>query len=307
MASPIELDAMRHAIALSAHGLGTTSPNPPVGCVILDANGRIAGQGYHQRKGEAHAEVQALRAAGPSAQGGTAVVTLEPCNHVGRTPACRQALIDAGIARVVIAVLDPTSREEGGAAALRAAGVEVELDVLADEALLVLAPWLRALTTHRPVVTWTYRLSPDGITAALGRVADADSLQVRTDAVLHEDGKLEEGTSGGHGSGVLQLPSPPLPNQAETALRLLYQDGVRTLLLSGGPEVAEPYRRAGLVDELVIYTESSGPASRPTADAPWVVPLWPSGFRLHNITRLGQYVRITAKPPTSNRGLLSGH
>jgi diaminohydroxyphosphoribosylaminopyrimidine deaminase/5-amino-6-(5-phosphoribosylamino)uracil reductase len=86
---------MRLAIALSARGLGTTSPNPPVGCVILDPDGAVVGVGYHQRKGEWHAEVHALAAAGERARGGTAAVTLEPCNHVGRTPACRQALLSS--------------------------------------------------------------------------------------------------------------------------------------------------------------------------------------------------------------------
>ncbi|WP_345409925.1 bifunctional diaminohydroxyphosphoribosylaminopyrimidine deaminase/5-amino-6-(5-phosphoribosylamino)uracil reductase RibD [Nonomuraea salmonea] len=113
---------MRRAIALSALGLGTTSPNPSVGCVILDEDGRVVGEGFHRRKGEAHAEGNALAAAGPEARGGTAVVTLEPCNHVGRAPACRALLIEAGIARVVVAVIDPTSRGEGGVAALRQAG-----------------------------------------------------------------------------------------------------------------------------------------------------------------------------------------
>jgi len=114
MASVREIDAMRLAIALSARGLGTTSPNPPVGCVILDAHAEIVGTGYHQRKGEPHAETYALAAAGRRAEGGTAVVTLEPCNHVGRTPACRQAFLDAKVARVVIALIDPnwaTSRD----------------------------------------------------------------------------------------------------------------------------------------------------------------------------------------------------
>lgn len=119
MASPAELAVMRRAIALSAAGLGTTSPNPPVGCVLLDPSGQIIGEGYHERKGEPHAEAQALAAAGPLADGATAVVTLEPCNHQGRTPPCCQALIDAGIRRAVIAVIDPTSRGEGGVAVTR--------------------------------------------------------------------------------------------------------------------------------------------------------------------------------------------
>src|SRR5580693_936415 len=156
MAVPAELAAMRRAVALSAAGLGTTSPNPPVGCVVLDPRGQIAGEGYHERKGEAHAETQALAAAGTDAEGGTAVVTLEPCNHHGRTPPCRQALIDARVSRVVIAVIDPTSRGEGGAAALRAAGVDVEVGVLAGEARVVLGPWLAPLEADRPWIIWPY-------------------------------------------------------------------------------------------------------------------------------------------------------
>ncbi len=100
--------------------------NPPVGCVILDTNGHLVGEGYHERKGEPHAETQALAAASDRAGGGSAIVTLEPCNHFGRAPPCRQALIEAGVARVIISVMDPTSRGEGGAAALRRAGVDVE-------------------------------------------------------------------------------------------------------------------------------------------------------------------------------------
>ncbi|MGH3916627.1 MAG: bifunctional diaminohydroxyphosphoribosylaminopyrimidine deaminase/5-amino-6-(5-phosphoribosylamino)uracil reductase RibD [Pseudonocardiaceae bacterium] len=152
MASLLELDAMRRAVALSAFGFGATSPNPPVGCVILDANGRIVGEGYHQRKGESHAEVNALAAAGEQAKEGTVVVTLEPCNHHGRTPPCHQALLDAGIVRTVIGIIDPTSRGPGGAARLRQAGVDIEIGVLADEALLVLGPWLTALRIARPLV-----------------------------------------------------------------------------------------------------------------------------------------------------------
>ena len=97
MATVIETAAMRSAIALSALGVGTTSPNPPVGCVILDSSQQVVGQGYHHRKGEPHAEALALDEAGARTRGGTAVVTLEPCNHHGRTPACHAALIEAGI------------------------------------------------------------------------------------------------------------------------------------------------------------------------------------------------------------------
>ena len=108
--SVTDVDAMRRAVALAARGLGSASPNPVVGCVILDAAGRPAGEGFHQRAGGPHAEIHALRAAGERARGGTAYVTLEPCDHTGRTGPCSQALVDAGLARVVYAVADPTPR-----------------------------------------------------------------------------------------------------------------------------------------------------------------------------------------------------
>ncbi len=127
MASTVEIDAMRRAVDLAARGLGTTSPNPVVGAVVLDASGRVVGEGFHARAGGPHAEVAALAVAGDAARGGTAVVTLEPCNHTGRTGPCAQALLDAGIARVVLAVRDPHRAAAGGAQTLLDAGVAVEV------------------------------------------------------------------------------------------------------------------------------------------------------------------------------------
>ena len=111
MATPNELTGMRRAIAISAQGLGTTSPNPPVGCVILDRDGVPVGEGYHLRKGRPPRRGERAHRSGERAEGGTAVVTLEPCNHHGRTPPCRQALIDAKVSRVLMAVMDPTHAE----------------------------------------------------------------------------------------------------------------------------------------------------------------------------------------------------
>src|SRR3984885_15524973 len=141
MATLAEIAAMRRTIAVTTAVLSTTSPNPPVGCVVIGADGQIVGEGFHERKGEPHAEAQALAAAGDLANGATAIVTLEPCNHQGRTPPCRQVLIDAGVRRGVIALADPTPRGEGGTAALRAAGIAVDTETLADEALTVPASW----------------------------------------------------------------------------------------------------------------------------------------------------------------------
>ena len=123
---PVDLEAaMARAVDLAGRALGRTSPNPVVGCVILDADGRLVGEGLHERAGGPHAEVAALADAGDRARGGTAVVTLEPCRHTGRTGPCAQALVDAGIARVVIAVPDPTETAGGGADLLRRHGIEV--------------------------------------------------------------------------------------------------------------------------------------------------------------------------------------
>jgi diaminohydroxyphosphoribosylaminopyrimidine deaminase / 5-amino-6-(5-phosphoribosylamino)uracil reductase len=200
VATATETDAMRRAVELSARELGCTAPNPVVGCVILDASGAVAGEGRHRRAGGPHAEVHALSAAGPAARGGTAVVTLEPCNHTGRTGPCAQALIEAGVARVVYAVADPSAAAAGGARTLRAAGIEVEGGVLADEARAVNVAWLTAMRAGRPYVRWKYAATLDGriaaadgtsrwITSAESR-RDVHRLRAEADAVVVGSGTL---------------------------------------------------------------------------------------------------------------------
>jgi diaminohydroxyphosphoribosylaminopyrimidine deaminase/5-amino-6-(5-phosphoribosylamino)uracil reductase len=162
-----EDEAMRRAVALAARGLGTTSPNPVVGAVLLDAAGEVVGEGFHAYAGGPHAEIVALAQAGERARGGTAVVTLEPCNHTGRTGPCAQALIGAGITRVVIAVDDPTPVAAGGAATLRDAGVHVVTGVRRAEAEAGNIAWLTAVRRGRPYVTWKYAATLDGRSAAL--------------------------------------------------------------------------------------------------------------------------------------------
>ena len=159
-------EAMSRAIALAARGLGTTSPNPVVGCVLLSAEGEVVGEGFHAYAGGPHAEIVALAQAGERARGGTAVVTLEPCNHTGRTGPCAQALINAGIVRVVIAVDDPTPVAAGGAATLRDAGVRVETGVGRAPAEEGNVAWLTAVRRGRPYVTWKYAATLDGRSAA---------------------------------------------------------------------------------------------------------------------------------------------
>lgn len=192
--APDELAAMRRALELADRGQGCTSPNPVVGCVVLDAEGRTVGEGWHQRAGGPHAEVHALAEAGEDARGGTAVVTMEPCDHTGRTGPCSRALIDAGVARVVYAVADPNAQAAGGSRTLAEAGVDTECGLLAAEAQQVNAAWLTSVQHGRPYVTWKYAASLDGrvaaadgssrwITAPEAR-ADVHLLRARSDAVL---------------------------------------------------------------------------------------------------------------------------
>ena len=166
-ATDAEVAAMQHAADLARSVSGRTSPNPPVGAVILDASGHRVGEGVTQPAGAAHAEVVALAEADAAARGGTAVVTLEPCNHTGRTGPCTEALLAAGIRRVIYAVADPNPEAAGGAHRLHEEGVEVVGGV--GEELVrsgALGPWLQSVALSRPFVTWKFASTLDGRSAA---------------------------------------------------------------------------------------------------------------------------------------------
>lgn len=201
MQQPVTIEwAMTRAVELAARGLGRTAPNPVVGCVVLDAAGAVVGEGWHSRAGGPHAEVEALAAAGDAARGGTAVVTLEPCRHTGRTGPCTSALLAAGVARVVVAVPDPTETAGGGADLLRRNGVEVVEGVGRATAEHGNRAWLHAVRTGRPWVTWKLATTLDGrtsaadgtsrwITGATARAA-VHRLRAERDAVLVGAGTL---------------------------------------------------------------------------------------------------------------------
>jgi diaminohydroxyphosphoribosylaminopyrimidine deaminase/5-amino-6-(5-phosphoribosylamino)uracil reductase len=155
---------MRRALDLARKGWGQTAPNPMVGAVVVQ-NGEIIGEGYHARYGEAHAEVNALDAARGRTRGATIYVTLEPCNHHGKTPPCTNAIIDAGVARVVAAVRDPSIVAAGGAERLRNAGIQVDIGVQRDAACELNAPFFAAHKYHRPWVTLKLAVSADGAVA----------------------------------------------------------------------------------------------------------------------------------------------
>jgi diaminohydroxyphosphoribosylaminopyrimidine deaminase/5-amino-6-(5-phosphoribosylamino)uracil reductase len=191
---------MRDAIALAARAIGQTSPNPVVGCVVLDADGTPVGRGFHEYAGGPHAEVVALREAGDRARGGTLVVTLEPCDHQGRTGPCSQAVLAAGLRRVVYAVGDPSGRAQGGGRRLAAAGLSVESGLLAAEAERVNAEWLTYARLRRPHVTWKFAATLDGRSAAAdgtspwitGAAAreDVHRLRARVDAIIAGSGTV---------------------------------------------------------------------------------------------------------------------
>ncbi|MEN3538550.1 bifunctional diaminohydroxyphosphoribosylaminopyrimidine deaminase/5-amino-6-(5-phosphoribosylamino)uracil reductase RibD [Microbispora sp. ZYX-F-249] len=222
---------MRRAIALAARGLGGTSPNPVVGCVVLDSSGEIAGEGFHAYAGGPHAEVVALREAGGRARGGTAYVTLEPCDHTGRTGPCTAALLEAGVARVVVAVSDPNPKAAGGAATLRRHGVVVDEGVLTAEAEEVNAAWLTFVRAGRPYVTWKFAATVDGRSAAEDGTsqwitspearADVHLLRAASDAVVA-------------GIGTVLADDPrltarvPTPSRAAPVLRVVVDPGART-------------------------------------------------------------------------------
>ncbi len=156
---------MERALRLAARGIGRTRPNPVVGCVIV-ADGKVVGRGFHMRAGEPHAEVFALEDAGEKARGATAYVTLEPCSHTGRTPPCAEALIAAGVKRVVAAMTDPNPKVAGrGMKMLQEAGIETEVGVLEEKARMYNRPFVTWITKGRPMLTLKLAASLDGKTA----------------------------------------------------------------------------------------------------------------------------------------------
>ncbi|NYJ07908.1 bifunctional diaminohydroxyphosphoribosylaminopyrimidine deaminase/5-amino-6-(5-phosphoribosylamino)uracil reductase RibD [Petropleomorpha daqingensis] len=288
--TPPEREAMARARELAAAVLGSTSPNPPVGAVVLAADGTVAGEGATAPPGGPHAEVHALAQAGERARGGTAVVTLEPCAHTGRTGPCADALLAAGIARVVVAVPEPTELAGGGAARLRAAGVEVLEGVERAEAEDgALASWLTGVREHRPRVVWKVAATLDGRVAAadgssrwitgpearaeVHRLrAGCDAVVVGSGTALTDDPQLTVRDVEGARqplrvvvdrrgrlpatARVLDDAAPTHVSSAATPRALLdelFARDVRRLLLEGGPTLAAAFLRDGLVDEIVMH------------------------------------------------------
>lgn len=292
--SPAENAAMRRALTLAATPGVPLGPNPRVGCVLLAPDGTVLAEGYHRGAGTAHAEAAALATARETAidvRGATAVVTLEPCNHTGRTGPCAQALLDAGIARVVFAQRDPNAEAAGGAETLRAGGVEVESGLLAAEALELNRVWSFALSHQRPFVTWKFAATLDGRSAAADGTsrwissraarldthrlrALSDTMLVGTNTVVLDDPRLTVRDADDRPLAVQPLravmgerdldPASVVFDGAAPSLHLRTRDPRaalaelhrlerRHVFLEGGPTLAAAFLSAGLVDEIVVY------------------------------------------------------
>ncbi|HET7768669.1 MAG TPA: bifunctional diaminohydroxyphosphoribosylaminopyrimidine deaminase/5-amino-6-(5-phosphoribosylamino)uracil reductase RibD [Chloroflexota bacterium] len=247
--------AMARAVALGESGRRTSAPNPWVGCVLV-RRGAVVGEGFHRAAGEPHAEALALRAAGERAQGATAYVTLEPCAHHGRTPPCADALVAAGIERVVVAVLDPDPRVAGrGVARLRAAGVSVEVGVGSDEVGRSLAPYLHQRRTGRPYCVLKAAVSLDGRTAA----ADGSSRWITGPAARGDAHALRAASQAvvvGAGTALADAPSLTVRDAPEPRDR----QPLRVLLDTRGRVPASgPLFDTDLAPTLVVTTERADP------------------------------------------------
>jgi diaminohydroxyphosphoribosylaminopyrimidine deaminase/5-amino-6-(5-phosphoribosylamino)uracil reductase len=312
---------MRRAMHLAAAVRGTTSPNPWVGCVLSTGH-----EGATQPPGGPHAEAVALAAAGEAARGAAAWVTLEPCSHQGRTPPCADALIEAGVARVVVGIEDPDPRVRSqGIERLRAAGVEVEVGICADEVREQLAPYLKHRRTGRPWVVLKLAASLDGRTAApdgssrwiTGEAARADAHRLRamSDAVLVGAGtvraddpsltvRLVPAVAGDPLRVVLGRapadakvhPALELEGDVGDVLDELGRRGVLQLLVEGGASVAHAFHSQGLVDRYVVYLAPvlfGGDDARGLfagAGAPTIDDVWRG--RIVSVERLGDDLRV---------------
>lgn len=283
-------EAMKLAIEHSYQVKGTTYPNPPVGAVIVDQEGRVVGVGATQPAGGEHAEVIALRRAGGLAAGGIAVITMEPCNHYGKTPPCVNALIEARVGTVIFALNDPNGIAGGGAGRLNAAGLQVRSGIMADQvAAGPLREWLHKQRTGFPHVTWKYATSIDGRSAAADgssqwissdaaradlhrRRAIADAIVVGTGTVLADDPVLTARLPDGSLAPQQPLrvvvgrreipPDAKVLNDDSRTMVIRTREPVEVLraladrtdvLLEGGPTLAGAFLRAGAINRILAY------------------------------------------------------
>ena len=305
------------ALELAERGRGSTHPNPVVGAVVVRA-GEVVGEGWHERAGGPHAEVVALEAARERARGADLYVTLEPCAHHGRTPPCVDAILTAGVARVVVGASDPNPKTDGqGFERLRAAGVDVEVveGEPAASARRQNEAWRTWIAEGRPFVTYKVAVTLDGrvtvpgerwvtgeesrlrvhelraasdaVAVGMGTVrADSPRLDARDVPVQRQPRRLAFGHGPLPEGSELELVSGPL----EDELRRLGTEGVQSLLLEGGPTLAMSFLRAGLVDKLLLFVAPLVSGSGPRWMDALAEPLTVAGFETE---RIGADVLLT--------------
>lgn len=318
---------MQAAVAAAAGVRATAHPNPWVGCTIV-ADGELVATGATQPPGQAHAEVEALRVAGDRARGATAYVTLEPCSHTGRTAPCADALLDAGVARVVVALTDPDPRVGGaGIRRLRDGGVVVDVGCGAQVVAAQLAPYLHQRRTGRPYVVLKLAATLDGRTAAPDRTsqwitgpvarADAHRLRAESDSVVvgagtvrdddptltarDADGPDPERVVLGRAPEAARVhPCTEWDGRVEDLLDELGRRGHVQTLFEGGATVAGSLHRARLVDRYVVYLAPAllggddAPGLFRGAGAATIAEAWRG--RIDAVTQLGADLRIDLVP-----------
>ena len=276
--SPADYRFMARALTLARRGLYSTDPNPRVGCVLV-REGAIVGEGWHQRAGEPHAEVNALNAAGALAGGATVYVTLEPCCHHGRTPPCTDALLNAGISRLVAAMPDPNPQVAGrGLAILRDAGVTVDCGLLEAEAQALNPGFIQRMTTNRPFVRVKLAMSLDGRTA----LASGESQWITGEAARQDVQRLRARSSAIlSGIGTVLADDPGLnvrlPEATRQPLRVMLDSNLRT------PPTAQILRLPGSV---LIFTAVADPVTQ--------APLRAVGAEIIVVPRTGQGLDLRA-------------
>ena len=277
--SSLDTQLMAKALRLAQKGQFTTSPNPNVGCVLADAHGQIVGQGWHQQAGTAHAEVHALAEAGAKAKGASAYVTLEPCSHTGRTSPCADALIEAGVSKVIVAMVDPNPLVAGkGLAKLAAAGIDVFDGLLQQQAEKLNRGFIKRMTQGTPWVTVKLASSLDGKTAlANGQSQWITSAQARQDVQRHR----AKSCAILSGSGTVLADDPALNvRYQETGLKkdVLAPENLRQplrVILDGRNQLHGAVRLFTLPGDILIIN------SRPNADLPEAVQQWQGPYQ-HN-------------------------
>ena len=292
--------AMQRALQLAALATNSAHPNPRVGCVLV-AGGEVVGEGWHRRAGEPHAEVFALRAAGARARGATAYVSLEPCNHVGRTPPCTEALLKAGVSRVIFAMRDPDPRVDGsGAEHLRRAGVKVESGLLGNEARELNLGFVSRVQRSRPWVRLKLAASLDGRTA----LANGESRWITSEAA-RQDVQLWRARSDaimtGVGTVLADDPELTLRVGAEPRrqpLRVVLDSNLRT------PSSAKLLHAAGETLLLTTVSQRVTPHA-PTSQRPTTSPLgkWPAGVTVE-VVSADASGRVALQPALARLGKL---